>query len=563
MALRAVLVVLLLAAPALSGCSDFFDQFNRPDYHVRVTPMDTSGWNREGRFEVQVEEDQPVHIEATATDGRSVSADGQRGAVLNIPDGTWDLTYRINGHKWGGFSGLRIDGTPPTLTGLQRIANAPDGHYALGQGASVSGSIALQVVDLQTGAVVGTSLPVTLNALSDGLHAYLVSARDEAGNFANATVQVRVGAAVDLPAGTYTFGIVARYSNDLILWDIANPGSYATVAQASQQTGGHFLSAGYGVTPDDAAVKQVVAQVVTSDMTTTQRALALFRYMMENLHYDTSRLDNNNLLTPHQVLLDAEDPSGSDCTDPTGKAPDCDGLIMDGAGNGVRGGICRDLAGTYVSLLRAAKVPARLVSGYVAGTVNGFHAWVEFYGGTPAGHSGQSPWIPVDVSIVDGTFKDSALLQSFGIQLPEYLTLREIPEASEVEGWSTALGVHYSFPNAGSPPDITFEKTVTPSSTTTGVLCFDSQTHERHAADSKSACGGSPFYLDHFTLSTTRIMDYGVLVRSAPHGTQVKAEVGYPFPESARPNLVDFDFYGKPVTRLDQVGGKADADFTV
>ncbi len=558
-----VLVLVLLAVPAFSGCSDFVDQLNRPDYHVRVTPLVEGGWNHENRFEVQVTEDQPVHIEASSTDGRFVQADGQRGAILEIPDGTWDISYTIGGHKWNSYSGIRVDATPPRITGLELVGKADaSGHYRLGVGASVTGATSVRVVDLADDTLVGTALPVDVNNLGNALHAFLVSAIDEAGNYGNATVQVLAGNALDLPDGKFTFGVVARYSNTVRLWDITNPASYVTVAQASQQTGGHYLGDGYGIVTDDPAVQQVVARAVTPGMTTTQRAMAILKDMMQTLRYDTSRLDNDHLLTPHQVLLDTEDSQGRDCTDPTGKAADCDGMVMDGSGNGVRGGICRDLAATYVSILRSAGVPARLVSGYVAGNVNGFHAWVEYYGGVPAGHSEQSPWIPVDVSIVDGTYNDGVLLQAFGIQLPDYLTLRTVPEASEVRGWSTALGVRYQYPDSSQDPDITFEKSVAPTFTTTGVLCFNQETRARATADSKNGCGGFGQYLDHFTLATTRVIDYGILVRQATPGTKVKAEVGYPFPDSVTPNQVDFKFYGEPFT-LDAAAGKALSDFTV
>ncbi len=551
---------MLLVAPALSGCFGFGPQCS---YHVAITPISDNALTTDNRFRVEVTEDEPVHIEATASDGRFVQQDGQQKATLVMPDGTWDVSYSVHGNRCNSYSGVRVDTTPPTITGLQALANADSGrHYRLGVGVTISGAASTRVMDLRDNSLIATSLPVDLNNLADGVSAYLVSARDEAGNYANATVQVRVGSAVDLPAGKYTFGVVARYSNDLILWDITDPASYMTVAQASAATGGHDLGAGYGVTPADAEVQRVVAATVTPGMTSAERALALLKYMMRNLHYDTSRLDNDHLLTPHQVLLDMEDSAGRDCTDASGKAPDCDGLVMDGSGNGVKGGICRDLAATYVSLLRAAGVPARLVSGYVAGNVNGFHAWAEFYGGAPAAHPGQAPWVPVDVSNVDGTYSDSVLLQSFGIQLPEYLTLRAVPETSEVQGWSTALGVHYQYPQGTPEPKITFQKSVAADFTRPGVLCFDPQTRSRAPADSESACTSFGFYLPHFTLSTTRSIDYGILVESAAKGTQVRAEVAYPFPESVAPNHVDFLFYG-PLDGQDKVAGKADANFTV
>lgn len=574
----ATVLGILLLLPALSGCGDFVNQFNRPGYHVQDTQPKEHELTRDNTFRVTVEPPQPIHIEASSSDGRMATQDGDAvvtclvdqvsiactDVTITLKDGTWDISYRVNGYKWASYSGVTIDATPPQIGGLQLIGEADKAHrhYQLGAGATVNGDTSLRVVELPAGTLLATSLPVDLNDLTDGLHAYLISARDDAGNYANATVQVRVGSAVDLPAGKYTFGVVARYSNTLTLWDVTDLGAYDTVTAATSATDHSNLGSGYGITPTDAAVQQVVAQVVTSDMTTAQRAQALLKYMMQNLHYDTSRLDNDFLLTPHQVLLDTEDKAGRDCIDATGKAADCDGLVMDGAGNGVRGGICRDLAATYVSLLRAAGVPARLVTGYVAGTVNGFHAWAEFYGGTPAAHPSQSPWIPVDVSSVDGTYKDAVFLQSFGIQLPEYLTLRAVPPASEVRGWSTVLGVHYVLPNRSSEPDINFQKNVTSSFTTSGVLCFDPATHARAVADSSSACGSLRFSFDHFTTATTRIIDYGVLVAKAPSGTQVQAEVGYPFPESVAPNKVDFVFYGKPFT-LDVAAGKADSSFTV
>ncbi len=561
-ALRVVLLVaLLVTSPFMSGCSDFFDDLNRPNYHPTHTKVAENAWSNNNRFYVEVPEDQPVHIDAWSSDGRHVETDGQREATLTIPDGTWTIEYKVGGYKWESFSGIMIDTAPPTITGLEMIANAEDSRrYTLGVGAVVAGATSLKVLSLQDGSVVATSLPVALQNLVDGLSVFVVSARDQAGNYVNVTVQVRFGSAVDLPEGKYTFGIVARYSNNLILWDIEKPGRYLTPAQASQQLGGQYLGSGYGVAPEDAEVKRIAAQVVAPDMTTTEGALALLKYMMQNLHYDTSRLDNDHLLTPRQVLLDLEDAAGRDCTDKTGKAADCDGLVMDGAGNGVRGGICRDLAATYVSLLRAAGIPARLVSGYVAGNVNGFHAWVEFYAGTPTAYPNQSPWIPVDVSNLDGTYREATLLQSFGIQLPEYLTLRAVPEASEVRGWSTAIGVHYLYPDRADEPVITFQKSVASTFTRTGVLCFDPQTRARTTADSENACAAFGFYLPKFTLATTRIIDYGILVETAPAGTSVKAEVGYPFPESVKPNQVDFEFYG-PLAGTDVAAGKATANF--
>ncbi|MEA3189584.1 MAG: protein-glutamine gamma-glutamyltransferase [Thermoplasmata archaeon] len=541
----------------LSGCA-LLDELQRPGYHVRATMPEEAGWNTDARFQVATEEAVEIRITADAQDGRHVERSGVGDVTLEIPDGVWDVSYTVGGYDWKSYEGLRYDTTPPTITGLELVGNARDGAYTLGQGATIQGHVALAVIDLQTGQAVATTLPHLLTNLPDGLQTYLVSARDEAGNVNNLTVQVRVGSAVDLPAGQHTFGVVARYTNRVQLWDLANLKAYQAPAAARAATGAAYLGAGYAITPDDDAVKNVVAAHVDASMTTAEAALALFRYMAENLEYDEGRLDNTFILTPRQTLLDTEDEAGRDCADPKGPAAECDGIVQAGAGNGVRGGICRDLAAAYVSLLRAAGIPARLVSGYVGGEVNGFHAWVEFHGGLPGS---PSPWVPVDVSSIDGPYSDSVMLQSFGISLPEYLPLRDVPPDGEKAGWSTALGVRYEWPPSQPEPKISFEKAISEQHTEQKVLCFNPQTRARAVAQQSSSCGsGYGFYLGGFTTATTRTIDYGILVQSAPPGTEVVAQVAYPFPDAAAPNQVDYQFYGKPFTK-DTEGGKAIARF--
>lgn len=557
--MRVPLAALLLLAPMLSGCS-LLDELQRPGYHVRATIPEEDGWNTDSRFQVTVEEAVEIRIWADSADGRHVEKSGVGDVTLEIPDGVWDLAYSVGGHDWNSYDGLRFDTTPPTITGLELVGNARDGSYTLGQGATVQGQVALSVIDLQSGQLLSTGLPYTLTNLPDGLQTYLVSARDEAGNLNNLTVQVRVGSAVDLPAGKHTFGVVARYTNRLQLWDLTNLKAYASPADARAATQGAYLGSGYAVTPDEPAVRDVAESTVSPSMTTAEAALALYRYMADNLEYDETRLDNNNILTPRQALLDTEDPDGRDCADPEGKAAACDGIVQDGAGNGVRGGICRDLAATYVSLLRAAGVPARLVSGYVGGGVNGFHAWVEFYGGLAGS---PSPWVPVDVSAIDGAYRDSVMVQAFGISLPEYLPLRDVPPSGEKAGWSTALGVRYEWPPSAPEPVIRFEKDISEQHTEQKVLCFNPQTRARGVAQTASSCGsGYGYYLAGFTTATTRTIDYGIHVVSAPPSTQVNAQVAYPFPEAVVPNEVDYQFYGKAFTK-DTEGGKAVAQFEV
>ena len=551
--------VVALLLPALSGCADLGGLFGGADYQVRATYLEKPpAWNRDGRFEVQATPAALIEVHAESTDGRVVDESGQSGVVVELEDGTWDLSYKVGGRRWASFEGIRIDSTPPAIEGLTLVDNAPDGDYTLGAGARITGASEVTVTDLRDGHTVASSIPVKLNDLGDGLRIFLVTARDEAGNVQNATVQVRVGSAVDLPAGAYTFGVVARYTNQVQLWDLRNPDAYLGRAQAARAASG-YLGDGYGVTPEDAAVKQVVAQVVTPDMNTMEAALALFRWMADNLEYDESRLDSDHLLLPRQVIGDAEDPSGTDCSDPEGTAADCDGLVADGAGNGVKGGICRDLAATYVSLLRAAGVPARLVSGYVGGEVNGFHAWVEFYAGSVAG---QEPWVPVDVSPIDGLLRDAVVMQAFAIRLPDYLPLRPIPPDAERPGWSTALSVSYKWPQNSASPDVRFEKSVTDDFSIVGLLCFNPDTYARRTLDG-SQCGGEYTYqIDRFMLRSQRTIDYGIQVVRAARGTEVTAEVAFPFPAEVAPSQVDYQFYGKPFT-TDNQAGKAESVFKV
>jgi len=259
---------------------------------------------------------------------------------------------------------------------------------------------------------------------------------------------------------------------------------------------------------------------------------------------------------PRQVIEDSEDPDGEAEPSQDGGR---DGLADDGVGNGVKGGVCRDLAATYVSLLRAAGVPARLVTGYVAGNVDGFHAWVEFYGGDVAGNPG--PWVPVDVSPVDGRWDDAAsgglerglvtAMQSFGVRLPEYLALRAVGQP-EPASWSTAIGVSYAYPQSSGEPDIRFEKHVEVEGVQQrGELCFEPATRERHLSSGK--CGTSFSFRD-FVLFTERSIDYGVRVVTAGPGTEVTATVAYPFEDVSAPDQVVYAVYGEPGTTDSQQG---------
>lgn len=580
---RPLLVLLVLLAPSLAGCAafqDLLDDVRRPDIPVSRTPLVEGDWNRETRFLVFVQ--QPggaeVRIEATSAGGEVRESVGVSTAddpvFVDLGDGTWTVTYHVAGHKWETFRDVRIDGTPPEPVGLERVGDAQDGAYTVGVGATVPSDARVELVD-RDGRLLATALPHTVTGLASGLHSYTLTLTDEAGNRWSGTVQVRAGDAVTLPEeGAYSFGIVARYTNEVRVWDLSDLDAYLSPddarTRAAALDGGPWMGAGYGIDPDDAAVRQVVQEtLLPSDDTTAEIAYRLFEWMYDNLEYDETRLQSNTLMLPHQVIGDTEHPDDRD--------GDADGLVDDGSGNGVRGGVCRDLAATYVSLLRAAGVPARLVSGYLAGEVDGFHAWVEFYGGDLPGNPG--PWVPVDVSPIDGAWGEegsngaargpSSAMQSFGIRLPEYLALRAVPSEGEVAGWSTALSAHYQYGAGDQPPSLSFEKAVqVQGQEDVGVLCFDLETRQRVVASAPRDCG-QMWYVKDFVRLTERIIDYGVHIDDARRGTSFDAQIAFPFSESVQPDAVDFVPYTNPVEgkefgfEWDRAAGKLVAEFTV
>ncbi|MFA5943665.1 MAG: transglutaminase-like domain-containing protein [Candidatus Thermoplasmatota archaeon] len=507
-----VVVCVILMAPALGGCLEQLGLggLTRPDYRVSRTVLEPGGWMTDSAFTVQIQQEVPVEvrIEATSLDGaRPRSRTGLSNltmpVTMDIPDGTWTVTYFVDDHKWESFEGVRFDTLPPEITGLPAVVKAPTGSILLGDGAHVESGADL-VVTQQDGTVVGTSLPLQLSGLSDGVHVYNLLATDAAGNEASFAVQVISGSATQLPEPKYTAGIVARYTTTLRLWDLTNLDDFVS-PETARSSAPDFLGSGTGITPDDPAVQQVVADVVDDGMSTGEAALALYEWMYTNLEYTEDRLDEDDLLDPAQTIA-----------------------------NG--GGVCRDLAALYASLLRAAHIPARLVAGYLAGRVNGFHAWVEFYGGV-----GPSPWVPVDVSGIDGPYTVSGMLQSFGIALPEHLALRALTPEEEQTDWSTAAILLYS--SSGGDPVAPFLKDVELSLTRQN-FCVNLATFAREA---RRTCGtGFNAKIDNFPVFATGVLDYGIEVQSAPRGTVLTLSIVYPDAATVAPDEVEYRTYFEP-----------------
>lgn len=532
----------------MSGCLDFLpDEVREPLEEILgqlgpkpgtlyATQFVDDDWNRQRYFSAQIVHDEPLSIsffivrisdnaELSQLTPASEAIEDPPGVWTNsidtrIPDGEWHLSLYVDGMLRNEWKSLRIDATPPQFQGLETVGHASEGAYLIGEGATweSGASVAVRGPD---GNIVAQTLPLQVSGLGDGLHAYKITLTDQAGNQRLRTVQVLAGDAKALPEGQHTAGIVARYTNNVQVWDISAPWAYLSRDEAATQEPG-YLGSGFGITPNNADVQQVVADVVTDSMNTMESALALYRWLFDELEYTEERLEASDLLEPSETFA-----------------------------NG--GGVCRDLAAAYVSLLRAANVPARLVTGYLAGDVNGFHAWVEFYAGSVDGRPG---WVPVDVSPIDGQWDDNSngdgatdgegvLFQAFGIRLPNYLPLRALPSNAEVDGWATAIGVSYSY--EGDAPEFDYAKDLKIEGSVGGVLCVDLETRARRAAADSSDCSSGDVYYGgsqhKFILQTTQILDYGVVMHSADPGTDFDISLAVPFASEILPVVVSHDWY--------------------
>ncbi|MFO1535803.1 MAG: transglutaminase family protein [Thermoplasmatota archaeon] len=512
------LLVALTASPCLAGCLEPFG-LGGPAYRVERTQLVTGdAWNREAHFSVRVREQAvlPVRIEASADDGRSLQAQGLSNATLppvalDLPDGTWTVTYFVDGRKWERIGPARIDATPPAIHGLETLGTAQGGSYLLGAGATVDADATVRVVRQGDGAQVASALPIRLTGLGDGVHGYDVVASDAAGNQAVATVQVRAGSATQMPPGRFSLGVTSRYTSSARLWDLTDLDAYLSPAAARMAAQGEWLGEGTALTPQDPAVQAVVQQVTNAKMSTGRAALELFRWLVDHADYDSSRLTAQDLLTPAQTMK---------------------------AG----GGVCRDLAAIYASLLRVAGIPARLVTGYLGGRVGGFHAWVEFYGGD--GH-GPGAWVPVDVSPVDGPYAPTIALQAFGARLPNMLGLHAVTPGQERGDWSHAAALDVRYPPDAPAPDVELADNLTAEFREEAVLCIDPDRLARTIAPDDQACGPSfPRYAPHYLARAAFVLDYGAQVTSAKPGTTVTATLSSADPATIAPDTVETLTYG-------------------
>jgi hypothetical protein len=482
--MRAVACMAVLVVAA-SGCFGLFE--GRPDVTLRATPLGTGpdAWNHDGRVTVEVlEPGHTVRIDAKSGAFRvDESAEGK--VTVDLPDGAWTVRYYVDDYLWTKLEDVRIDATPPSLAGLEVSGNAQGGLYVLGSDVEPEAGRTVRVYD-EGGSLLNQGLPVTITGLAAGKHVFRVEATEESGNVNEAQVLVRSGTAVNLPPGAWTAGIVARYTKEVQLWDVS--ARSLMPADAAAEVGGMHLGSGEGIEPEDATVRQIVGTVVEPGMDTTQAAWALYKWMFNTLEYDQGRLGRTDLLSPAETVE-----------------------------NG--GGVCRDLAALYASLLRAAGIPARLVAGYIA-SVEEFHAWVEFY-------AGDQGWVPVDVSPIDGAFETGDALAAFGILTPNLIPLRRVTEDQEQGDWSTAGQVDYQF--TGPEPEREFRSRLETDLSDTGRdLCVDPETLERLLAPAGSCPDRFPLRVPGLAWRTDVTMDYGLEVESAGPGTTIELALVFP-----------------------------------
>lgn len=110
-----------------------------------------------------------------------------------------------------------------------------------------------------------------------------------------------------------------------------------------------------------------------------------------------------------------------------------------------RRGDCDELSYLYISLCRAAGIPARLVRGYVVerGPQSyQSHMWVEFYDGD---------WVPVEVADSGKANMAKEVDLNFGIDQPNHVTVFVDDGKSESVNFDNAVGLYYDHPPSFSP----------------------------------------------------------------------------------------------------------------
>lgn len=484
---RAILVLVLLV-PMLSGCVSFGDlvglakeDLDGSGVDIRATtiveaPPGEITYTRLEYVRVFGSSTEPFDLEAVAiqggqefresTDAELNPEDGLYHAEvqLDLPEGVVDLVYRARGIDRVTKADLHVDRTPPSVATIARV-QSPESFMSYPQ------ILGAELIEARVeGRLQDLSQPPNLRPGDDDV---LLIYQDRAGNIQPVDIYFDDGSGLAFGPG---FGHAARLQLEAKVFDWQTDTDLLTLQRGAPE----YLGEGFGITPNDPVVQAVVDEVVQAGMSPQEIAWELYGWMMANLEYDDSRLNANGLMLPRDVIQDTEGPD-----------QDGDGILDSGPGNGERGAVCRSLAATYVSLVRAAGIPARIVTGYVGGEVQGFHAWVEVM-------LGWQVWVPVEVSNLDGPRDDTAMLQSFGLQRADMVPLRTLTPEQEQESWSTVSQIQYQF--EGSAPTIQFHAVAETLSASYGALCIDVE-RQRQTISTQDCQGlGEENFLLHQTV---------------------------------------------------------------
>lgn len=434
-------------------------------------------------------------------------------AVVNLPgDGEWFIRVRPMSGGDGGqsttFGPFRVDSTAPPSPGLEPILPPPGYTFSLSWSpvGDTSGIVGYDVERKVGGTgfrkvIRTTTLTHLEDQLGNGDYTYRIRAVNGAGTWSlpSNEQKVLVKAPMSNPGeGSFLYGVHANYTSFMKIWDISDPGKYATIDEVPAGIRNQYLGGGYGFEVGNGTLAAKAREIVgAQERNTLVIAEKLFVWLFDHADYDSGKLTAS-------------------------QKGDGGGLQSAGETYDRKLGICGDLSTLYITMLRIAGVPARPVHGYLdnpGAGVGDFHVWAEVWVGASL-RSGdptdtRDDWMTVDVSGVSDPFDVDALMVYFGIFNPEYLALGLNADYNDSSwnawaqfGWSVNPGMgNPQFAASGRPVELDFEAK---------DLYFSPTTKKRVLVepDSDPPQGFTMFFPDVKAVSKKRI-DYGVNVNGA------------------------------------------------
>ncbi len=164
--------------------------------------------------------------------------------------------------------------------------------------------------------------------------------------------------------------ITFRYTAEVraVRFDLKNvSGSYLNNSLYTRYTNPQY-GLNEGIDTNAPAIATLVQRLLKNVVNPAAKAQILFRWIAKNIRYNYSMKPSGNALATLRT----------------------------------RTGICTDYAALYVSMLRTAHIPARLIGGYLSDPATGtaaFHDWVQLY----LPHAG---WVSADPTWGAGYFAD-------------------------------------------------------------------------------------------------------------------------------------------------------------